>query len=357
MGQKLGALALTLVAGGGCKTATIPYDYGRVEARAAARHPLRVAVLPLEDAREPGDHDHDDDRFMYRGLEYRGTRLEELRAAHSELSEIIARHLVRARTFAQMILVNDPEQAPEADLFLTGRVRRMRGYVEAEPPDEKSGRPADERYVLSEVLIEDVRLTTREGERRLDVDIGWSVYEARRAETPPEPWAILAETLGTAVAQLESALDGAALDGSFVVTPKVALAAATATTSTFGRLADAPPATWVAAAESEASAPVGWRADPACEALALTQKQTQRFHRALGPYQPRVRVWACPASLALRYDTKVEFPAKYLGTRPGGHRYFAWRVGESNWPGADDEIRAHLGAVAPADKYVFELGP
>src|SRR5688572_32573066 len=47
-------------------------------------------------------------------------------------------HLAASRAFAQVILVLDETQAPEADLILTGRVRRMRGYVEAE--DRKSTR-------------------------------------------------------------------------------------------------------------------------------------------------------------------------------------------------------------------------
>ena len=53
----------------------IPYDHASVPTRAAPAHPLRVAILPLEDARQAREAPDDDGLYLYNGVSYRGTDL------------------------------------------------------------------------------------------------------------------------------------------------------------------------------------------------------------------------------------------------------------------------------------------
>lgn len=315
-------------------------------------------MLPLDDRRSEGDG-ADSSVFGYRGIEYEATVLADLRGdPRHRFTEVVAGHFARRRLFAQVILVLEPSQAPEADAILSASMFRMRGYVEAAPPAEGSGRDPDRRMVLSEVVLDDLTLTdAHDPSRRLFAsDCGWSIFEERTISPSLSPWSVLSEALFVAVDACATAIGEADLSGGLDVRTEVALElAATASTSTavFGALSS-PPAGWAFAATSSAARPEGWKAEGRCSAARLEQRQTTRFHRVLGPYRPNVELWACPIGVALRFDSSAEFPARYLGAQRR-MRYFARALGESNWPNAIEQIAAHLAIEPPAQKYTFDL--
>jgi hypothetical protein len=343
----------------GCAAVDIPYDFAEVETRPDAVHPYRVAMVPLLDDRDAGDGP-DAEFFQYQGIEYVATELGDLRGdPRHRITELLAGHLAKARVFAQVILVLDRRQAPEADLFLSGRIYRMRGYVEAEAPDPKSGRNPDERMVLAEVVIKDLVLEDAKDPDRalIKLDSGWSTHEPRKVAEAGTPWNVLAETLFVALEQTTRELAQADLSGKYDVRAKVGLelAPTSSTAGDFGELASAPPHGWKFAETSSASRPIGWKGAERCRAAQLEQRQTVRFHRVLGPYRPTVRLWSCPADTEYVFDGREEFPSLYLGERPGGARYFLHALGETNWPTAREQLIAHLGIVVPTAKYTFEL--
>lgn len=346
-------LALVLLAG--CARTVIPYDLSKVEVAPRPVHRKTLAILPLVDGRRAKEAPDPGGRFVYRRIEYVGTPLDSLSGNPMwHLTEILGQHLARTNRFARVMLVLNPQQAPEADLFLSGRVLRARGYVEADAPKEASGRPPNERKILSEVALEDLRIVDRANRVLFDVDVGWSVASERTVteEASLEPWGVLADTMQVALTKLSDEIASADLSGAFVVAEAVSLAE-TATVG-FEALEGATPAGWRFVATSSATGPVGWSGEIACRHVRFEQRQTLRFHRFLGPYRPSVDVWSCPDDAALSYDARADFPAKYVGAR-GRRRYFVHRVGRSNWPKAEDELIRFLDVVPPPGRHVFEL--
>ncbi len=355
---------LIAVIGGasGCASARIPYPLEDIESLTRPRHPMRVAILPFDDARLPTEPPDADGRYVFRRREYLGTALENLAGRPVDrVTEVLARHLAKRRMFAQIVLVRDRSQAPDADLILSGKIRRLRGYVEAEPPPKDSGRRPNERMVLAEVVLKDLILRAPDGRPVLHADAGWSIFETRTVDPetdPPDPWAVMSEALRVAVADFVALVDGADLSGRFEARPEVTMAPPTATataTSPWADLGARAPYGWRATMESD-GVPVGWDGARRCPQFSFRWRQTRRFNRTMGPYQPRVRLWACAKEASYAMDRTVDFPAELLGDGPGA-RYFLWALGETNWPRARQEVRAALGIVAPSSRYVFEVGP
>jgi hypothetical protein len=343
-------------------SARIPYEHGAVPSRASPAHPLRVAIVPLADARDAREAPDEDGLYLYNGLSYRGTDLGALAGdPMAQVTEVLARHLAQARVFAQVILVLTSEQAPEADLVLTGKLRRLRGYVEAAPPGKESGRPPEERQVLAEALLEDLELRPRQGGPRIRLDVGWSVVDTRRVApdgVEPNPWVLASEALRVALDDLTRELTAADLSGAFEVQERVQLdlpPVATASAAVFGRLPEAPPPGWRAVRTSTAAQPDGWRGQPGCAQVVLQAQQSLRFSRSLGPYRPEVSLWACPQALHLSFDARSDFPARLLG-HAGGRWYLSRAVGKTNWPDAEAQIAQHLGLAPPPHTHIFQLG-
>lgn len=343
----------------GCARLSLPYAVSRVQARPAPAHELKVAVVPFADARSRADGPDDAEGFVYRGVDFAHTDLSDVSGSiESAITHAVASHLAQSRVFRQVILVDRASDAPEADLILSARIRRARGYVEANERKKTSPLPLDERTVLAEVLIADLELRESKAARRLLLrsDFGWSIQEERKAvPEPPDPWSVLSEALFETNDQLVRALAAADLSGTYVVRDSVALEPVrSSTTAAFGELATHAPPGWTFE-PAEAALPIGWRGTGQCAAAQLTDRQTQRFHRALGPYKPRVRLWACTGRTALSYDAKADFPARYLGRSARGVHYFSLALGQSNWPSAESQIARHVGAVAPDRRHVFEI--
>ncbi|MEQ9499638.1 MAG: hypothetical protein RIT81_22315 [Deltaproteobacteria bacterium] len=349
------AAIVFLFAAGCAPQAAIPYDLARVETAPSPRHDRVLAILPLKDGRKVNEAPDKKGRFVYNRTEYVGTRLDDLPGNPMwRVTEVLGQHLARTNYFAKVLLVLSRDQAPEADLFLTGTVLRARGYVEANAPDKKSGRPENERKILSEVLLEDLRIVDREGQRLMDVSVGWS---SASKELVPEgqtidPWRVLAKSMRVAITDFADVIEKADLSGAFVVEDVVAMT--DTATSGFAALEGATPSGWRFTETSSTSAPIGWTGKPACKQVRFQQRQTVRFHRFLGPYRPRVLVWSCPDTVAFSYDAKADFPAKFVGTL-GRARFFVHRVGESNWPKAEEQVKTRLGAQQPQRRHVFEL--
>ena len=156
--------ALLLLVLAGCGRARIPYDFRNIETRKQARFDQRRAILPLEDRRDAREVGDGKGRFVYRGLAYKGTELDELSGKPMyAVTEALGQHLARTRVFKQVVLLRAKDQVGPGELVLSGQVRRMRGYVEAEAPDKKSKRPPTERKVLAEVLSTGFRFIKRTG--------------------------------------------------------------------------------------------------------------------------------------------------------------------------------------------------
>jgi hypothetical protein len=347
--------------------ATLRLD-SRLPARAAAAHALKVAVLPIADGRLEEEGDDDEDRFVYRGTEYVGTRLERLGPEPlTVLTERLAQHLAGAGVFETVILVLDPDDAPEADLLLESSLLRARGYVEPErssvgaPVRTSSAAPA-QRRVLAEFVLRRVRVRdARRPERLLfDADAGWSLAETRTATAALDPYGVLAEAMQEALDGLCEALLAAELSSGAAIPPEVHLSPAPAgegSPDPLGALAARAPTGWTAERAVVGELPLGWRGEPRCDRLTLTQGATRRFHRALGPYRPAVTLWACPLDARLSFDARVDFPARLLGESADGHRWFGHALGESNWPEPEIELVRALGLVRPSSRHIFEVGP
>lgn len=352
-------ILLGLVAG--CASARIPYDLARLPAAKSARHSHRVAVLPFVDEREAEEVGQEDGLFSYNGFDYHPTDLERLEHPPGMvIAELLAQHLVRTGSFREVVLVREAQDAPSAQLLLRGRISRARGYVEAEGQRGDREPPPRVRRVIAEVFLSDVELVEpgADGRRLLHADLGWSILEERPTEpTPPSAWQVLGDALFESHQQLATLLEDAVLDGSFVVEERIVLTPTTVRSSTapLARLEAAVPEGWSFDPAAEGSAPLGWRAQASCESGRYSARQTQRFHRVLGPYQPTVRVWLCPAAHDLELDHRSEFPARYLGTTPSAEHAFIWRLGPSSWPGAEADLARVLSVTPPASKYVFRI--
>lgn len=364
-GRRISLMLLTGILGlAGCRAVRVPYPYDAVNTRARPVHAVRVAVLPLVDARPPAERTGGE-RFIYRGLEYIATRMEAIAAPPMfEVTEVVARHLARTGVFAQVVLVRDAGQgrSQDADLLLRGAVYRLRGYVEARPPAEERGRSSDERRVLAEVVLKDLTFEDLRGRILMAADAGWALSDVRHAGpggTEPDPWRVLAEAMQVALTTWTREVARADLSGRFVVRERVRLGTSTSTsTSTsrrpFGRLSALSPEGWRFVQTSTAARPIGWRGPERCQAAHFGLAQTVRFHRVLGPYQPRVNLWACTETHSFAYDGRADFPARLLG-HAADHWYFSLALGESNWPDAEAQIAAELRLERPP-KYRFHVG-
>jgi hypothetical protein len=344
------AIACLFLAASACAHAEIPYDLSRIPTPSVPVHAKKVALLPVIDARRGEDLSDGAEVFVYRGVDYAHTRLEELRGEPlHRITELLAAHLAKARVFDQVILVLDPSQAPEADLILRAEVRRIRGYVEANAPPEKSARPKNERFVLAEFFLANVELSDAAVPENIYFrsDAGWSIDEPRLYPAAvAEPWSILGEAASHAMDDLLQELARADLSGATVIKKEVRLSTAAELTAPEG---------W-SLTQTATSAPEGWRGRSTCTELCFQQKQTLRFNRTLGPYRPAVKLWTCPSDQRLSYNPLSEFPARFLGTHTDGTLWFIHTLGESNWPKAVEELTARLQLIPPGKKHTFEIG-
>ncbi|MCB9654601.1 MAG: hypothetical protein H6729_10785 [Deltaproteobacteria bacterium] len=353
----------------GCASdVVLPYNLTGFAHRAAGPvHPLSIAILPLVDDRAREDRSSAR-AFVYQGLEFEATVLDDLGAAPLDrMTEVVARHLQHEGLFSRIELVRSIEQASGVDLVLDGRVSRFRGYVQskldasvASDRGEVDG-PTKTRRVLAEVVLSDLRIRRMDGRQPttsvMECDAGWSIDDRRQVEDRRlGAWDVSAEALRVALDAYSRTLREADLSGRYQVRDRVHLAsadpeAARAETAPLEEAMTAlgrrTPPGWRFSRADEAGNPPGWRIDRGCIEGQFVALQTLRFHRALGPFVPSVRVWACPAEIEGHYDMHAEFAAQYLGPAPGGTHYFAYSVGSTNWPGAFRELAEHFRALTP----------
>jgi hypothetical protein len=199
----------------------------------------------------------------------------------------------------------------------------------------------------------------------LRAELGWAIQAMRPAvPAPPSPWSVLGEALGASSAQLVRLVREARLDGTVVVPERTALtatiaapAARTSSSARLAALADARPPGYALTA-TRAAAPEGWRLTAgACVERALVEQQTQRFHRALGPYVATARVTVCAPEAALRFDVRAAYPARFVGRDARGARYFVHAVGRGAWARPVESLERWLAVERPAPRHTFELGP
>lgn len=357
-------VVLSAVTLGACRApAHIPYDYATVSTRPSPVHPLKVAIVPFEDARDVREAPDADGRYLYNGLSYVGTRLESLgQQPEVQITEVVARHLARSRVFAQIIMVLRPEQAPEADLILRGKILRARGYVEGQAPPKGDTRPEDSRQILAEVVLQDIEIY-RPGEAQPlgTWDAGWSIVETRALDAEgqaPDPWAVLSEAMRVALDDWTAEVGRADLTGTVHIEPQVSLTPgvrSSTITAPFFRLSQASPNGWKVRAEA-LSAPAGWTGPARCQTLRFEAQQVRRFSRVLGPYTPAVDLWACPKSEAFAFSARAEHPARLLGSQ-GEHWYLSLKLGRTNWKDAEAQIARFLELQPPNHRYIFEIGP
>lgn len=316
-------------------------------------HVNKVAVVRLRDGRLK-DEVTREDRFIYRGQEYRGTVVDRLGANPMiEVTTVLGQHLARAKVFEQVFVVARPEQAPDADLVLEGELVRLQGYV-AETPSENDG-PLD---VVAEAAIH-LRLRRRNGTALGRFDVGFSFHDQRPADPRPDPWAIAGEVLYPALEQLVTGLRSADV-GPKVRWSETVRASPVAEGAPRARLESLKPPHWRFRTLAP-QLPQGWRATTGtatvgCEHARYVARQEHRFLRRLGPYQPRVDVWWCRLDQGLAWSTREEFPALYLG-KSDQRRWFARQIGPSSWRGAAEDIAGRLRLPTPPLRHALELGP
>lgn len=338
-----GAVPLLFALGCGTPRATIPPP--EIEPPPAAQHPLRVAVLPLVDARIDAEAPDERGNYVYRGELYRGTNLDWLRPTPMDhFTRRFAEALLRGGVFSEIVLVRSVDDAPRADLVLSGAVLRARGYVQRDPPEDEAP------WVLGEVVLDRIELHDAEtGAVRFAGGTGWSIWASR--SLPVDPWSVLAEALDRSVAELASVLADADLR-DFEVAQSVSIADAI---EPGVPPAQATPPGWRHAVTSTESTPRGWRGDADCRTETFTQRQSLRFHRLLGPYRPEVVVWICPATARLRWSPRTELPAVLMGADSDGRWVFGSALGQTNWPASLEQLGRALGVTPPRSPYVIEI--
>ncbi|MBI4820065.1 MAG: hypothetical protein HY791_27565 [Deltaproteobacteria bacterium] len=317
--------------------------------RARRPLPMTVAIPPLLDERESGD---DEELFLYQGTELVHTNLDRLERSPSvELTELFARVLLEAGAFARIILVDRIQDAPEADLVLSGKIRRARGYVEA-----KARKDDPRLLVMAEVLFSDVELRSK-GDIVLSADLGWSIAEDRTGDQ--DPYALLSEASSRTVDQLVGLLEQRALSPL----PKSSTLSLTSTSASIDELVQAAPEGW-RVVETSVGAPAGWRTRDStrtCRWARFEMLGRISFHRAVGPYVPSVSVWVCAptARLVVKGEGSatgpLDFPARYRGRAADGSFVFALSIGKSSWAAAEEQLVRSLGVTPPSSRYVFEV--
>ena len=357
------ALPLLMALAGGCAApvARLPYRVEAVPTAEAPAHPEALAVVRLVDARRPEEAPNRDATYVYRGVEYRGTALEQLGLSPTRpVTHALARHLAKARIFRRVWAVEDPAQAPSAELVLRGSLVRLRGYVEARSPGPDSGLPETARRVLAEVELGPLELRRADDPPRAPpmarFTVGWSFHDVRTATAAP--WSLAAEALGPSLTQLTAALASADLAGGTRVAPvdlgRGALPAPGIDPG--ARLRGATPPGWRFAREP-VGGPLGWEASAPCARGAWRTRQELGFSRRMGPYRPIVQLTWCAPSVALRWDARAPASARYVGRDAAGRRWFVRPVGRSSFERAPEQVAARFSLRAPALRHAFELGP
>jgi len=347
----------------GFKRASFHYVYP-TSLKSAVRQDIKVAILPIIDARLPREGTARAHRYSYRGKSYGFTNLSGLeRGIGHQLSGVLAKHLHGASIFSQIILVENADQAMEADLLLSAKVDRARGYVEQAAKNTQTATTAIQGLqVMAEFVLSDVKLVKpRKPETSIfKSDFGWSIFEKRTLEEPKEAaWVVLGDAIRNTMNQLAFALRESDLSGEIEVLKEVHFESEAKVESGFGELSVRAPPSWsVQTATASFSSPVGWLGSEAkCTSVVLSAIQTWHFHRVLGPYRPSVTLWHCPSSTHLDYNFRAEQSAEYLGRNVSGAHYFIFALGETNWKTCREDVRAHLRIIPPTQKYVFKLRP
>lgn len=330
----------------------------------SAQHALSIAILPVLDQRPRDEGTDRAYRFSYRGKSYGFTDLRSLkRGLSGELSGHIAQALHRAGMFKKIILVDAASDAGSVDLVLSSQVARARGYVEQADTQKEKPRTEDKTLqLMSEFVLSDVRLshTSSSAHMVFDSDFGWSIFEKREVEDEvAAAYTVLGEALTRTLRQLVLALASSDLSGRTRIIKNVQFTSKASLPGPFGLLAKQGPIGWKVAKLTETSSvPTGWQGSEVdCSSLILRSKQSWRFHRVLGPYQPSVKIWYCAASSALDYDMRADQSAEYLGRSSNGSHYFVKALGETNWKSCREDIVRHLNIIRPTKKYIFQLRP
>ena len=351
----------------GLKHPTIPIKYESV-VQVEPAHKLTLAILPTKDSRERSEGTDLAHRYTYRGKSYRFTDLRGLkRGLSNELSGHIAQILHRKSIFRKIVLVNNSSDATDADLILTAAVKRARGYVEdlelaSTQKNTQTGTSTLARQVLAEFVLDNVVLRQKKGgELLFDSDFGWSIFESRPVgedEDSVAAFGVLSDAVLHVLNQLSSALKESELSGAFIVQQKVTMLAGQSDGVMLTGLAGALPQGWGITETSSASVPIGWRAKPkTCDNAELRATQSWKFHRAIGPYRPKLSVWACDATVELSYMHSSSKNAEYLGKKSDGTNYFVLGLGETNWTDYRRELRHFFRLTAPVKRHIFQIKP
>lgn len=357
--RRLALLGAVFLAGCAGRT-IVPLPYAAPPARAQPRptHPLTLAVVRLEDRRPAREAPGGDGMYRYRGVDYRGTELEDLGMRPTQpVTVALATHLARARLFERVLVVDRPAEAPQADLVLTGGLVRLRGYVEAEPRVETSsaGDRALPRRLVAEAELGPIEVRAPGKSVPLArFVVGWSFHDQAPPGQVPKPWGVAVRALERALDQLVAGLDGADLSGRSVVRavspkppgpgePVERVERATPPAWTFERLAE--------------GVPDGWRSTEACPRARWVARQELGFTRTLGPYRPAVVLTWCPPEVALRFDARTDRLEFYVGRDGAGRRWFVGPVGRSALTNAPERVREAFGLTPPSLRHPFVLGP
>ncbi len=324
--------------------------HGDSEPRRDAAGTSTMVVVTLEDARSDEHRDgmtswiEEHDGFT--GEATTGDKAYS-RPVADMASDALADALIATGRFENVVRASSKSEKT-GDLFLCGRIRRLRGW-QAYRVDESQ--PTRLLESMGDVFIDDVTISDKVG-RTLFLGQTGAMLKEKPAEV--DPYLVAQQALDEALIELASSIAGSDLDEE--LEHEVSLPE-----SLGGDVDDLLfelPGHWTGA-RTEATRPLGWKAKSACPAVRLKDGSRRFFHPRMSFYSPSIDLWFCEkgwsGEIGLSGDQEDRFPAEVIGFTAEGEAVLALSLGKTSWPTAFADLYGYLGLVPAPTQPVMRL--